>query len=166
MEARPCFHALLPKLQNTVFLDIGQEKTERRRWKSVKRERWKSIETGGGSSWRPIAMVRMRDALINVLGMVDEDGPLVEDSRSEDEIYDLAGDAPSLRDREVPRCPTSTYGLPGAIVDDKERFIGLLRWLHQAGNGDYAAAIDGLMNQTATAAEDDVPDRGASEPKP
>jgi hypothetical protein len=111
-------------------------------------------------------MVGVRDALINVLGMVDADGPLAEDSRSEYEIYDLPGDARSLRDWEVPRGPTSTYGLPGAIVDDKERFIGLLKWLHQAGNGDYAAAIDGLMRQTATAVEGDAPDRGASAPKP
>jgi hypothetical protein len=95
-------------------------------------------------------MVGVRDALINVLGIVNEDGPLAEDSRSEDEIYDLPADAPSLRDWEVPQRPTSTYGLL-AIVDDKQRFIGRLKWLHQAGNGDYAAAIDGLMKQTATA---------------
>jgi hypothetical protein len=62
---------------------------------------------------RPIAMVGERDALINVLGMVDAGGPLAEDSRSEDEIYDLPGDAPNLRDWEVAPCPTSTYGLPG-----------------------------------------------------
>jgi hypothetical protein len=111
-------------------------------------------------------MVVVGDALINVLGMVDADGPLAEGSRSEDEIYDLAEDAPSLRDWEVLPCPTSTYGLPGAIVDDKERFIGLLKWLHQAGNGNYAAVIDGLMKQAATATEGDAPDRGASAPKP
>jgi hypothetical protein len=40
-------------------------------------------------SLRPVGV---RDALINVLGMVDEDGPLAEDSRSEDEIYNLPGD--------------------------------------------------------------------------
>jgi hypothetical protein len=66
---------------------------------------------------------RVRDALINVLRMVDEDGPLAEDSRSEDEIYDLPEDAQSLRDWEAPRCPTSTHGLPGAIVDDTERVM-------------------------------------------
>jgi hypothetical protein len=107
---------------------------------------------------------RVGDALINVLRMINEDGPLAEDSQSEDEIYDLAEDAPSLRDWEVLPCPTSTYGLPGAMVDDKERFIVLLKGLHQTGSGDYAAAIDGLIKQMATAAEGDARDRSGSAP--
>jgi hypothetical protein len=46
--------------------------------------------------------------------------------------------------------------------------MGLLKWLHQAGNGDYTAAIDGLMKQAATAPADtrDAPDRSASALKP
>jgi hypothetical protein len=45
--------------------------------------------------------------------------------------------------------------------------MGLLKWLHQAGNGDYAAAIDGLMKQAAMTPADtrDALDRSASTPK-